>query len=105
MLAQIPRRFFRATRALLKDALIPVPRMGDSITEGTLIKFAVFPGQALKLDDIVCVIETDKVRPCRTPSSPPSLPRHVRDSPTRTGPSPSPALRFLSTCAALWLAF
>lgn len=67
-----------------------------------MIKFAVSPGQALKLDDIVCVIETDKVRGVRLHSA---LPRHVRDSPARIGPYPSPALRFPSTCAALWLAF
>ena len=56
------RRFVRGSPRMCKDALVPVPRMGDSITEGTLIKFAVSPGHALKIDDIVCVIETDKVR-------------------------------------------
>lgn len=55
-------RHLHSSRSVLKDALVPVPRMGDSITEGTLIKFAVEPGSALKVDDIVCVIETDKVR-------------------------------------------
>ena len=84
MLSLAPRRFFRASRALLKDALIPVPRMGDSITEGTLIKFAVSPGQALKLDDIVCVIETDKVRPLEC------TPRRVRWLAFHVTPRPLP---------------
>jgi DNA polymerase III delta subunit len=35
-----PRRAFHATLLARKDALVNVPGMGDSITEGTLIKFA-----------------------------------------------------------------
>ena len=54
-------RSLHSSARVFKDALIPVPRMGDSITEGTLIKFTVEPGMAVKLDDIICVIETDKV--------------------------------------------
>ncbi len=57
-------RSLHSSAQVLKDALIPVPRMGDSITEGTLIKFTVEPGMAVKLDDIICVIETDKVCVC-----------------------------------------
>ena len=54
-------RSLHISARVLKDTLIPVPGMGDSITEGTLIKFTVEPGSAVKLDDIICVIETDKV--------------------------------------------
>ena len=45
-----------------KDVVIAVPKMGDSITEGTLIAFKKQSGEAVKLDDIVAVIETDKAR-------------------------------------------
>ena len=36
--------------------------MGDSITEGTLIKTVKQLGERVALDEVVCVIETDKVR-------------------------------------------
>lgn len=38
-----------------------VPSLGDSITEGTVISFPIPIGGAVKVDDIVAVIETDKV--------------------------------------------
>ena len=41
--------------------VIPVPSMGDSITEGTVVEWTVGVGDAVKVDDIVVVIETDKV--------------------------------------------
>ena len=41
--------------------IIQVPKMGDSITEGTLIKTVKQPGEQVALDEVVCVIETDKV--------------------------------------------
>ncbi|KAJ8605330.1 hypothetical protein CTAYLR_002375 [Chrysophaeum taylorii] len=40
---------------------IPVPNMGDSITEGTVVEWAAEVGAALKADDLVAFIETDKV--------------------------------------------
>ena len=40
---------------------IVVPQMGDSIIEGTLEKFLKFPGDKVKVDEIVAQIETDKV--------------------------------------------
>ena len=39
----------------------PVPSMGDSITEGTLVEWAKDIGEYCAADDIVAVIETDKV--------------------------------------------
>jgi len=42
--------------------IIQVPKMGDSITEGTLIKTVKQLGERVALDEVVCVIETDKVR-------------------------------------------
>lgn len=40
---------------------VPVPNMGDSITEGTVVEWSVDVGSAVSADDIVVVIETDKV--------------------------------------------
>lgn len=41
--------------------LIEVPTMGDSITEGTIVDLPVGPGDFVKTDDVVVVLETDKV--------------------------------------------
>lgn len=38
-----------------------VPSMGDSITEGTIVDLPVAPGEYVQTDDVVVVLETDKV--------------------------------------------
>ena len=38
-----------------------VPTMGDSITEGTLIEWSKSVGDKIEVDDVVCIVETDKV--------------------------------------------
>lgn len=40
---------------------IDVPTMGDSITEGTIVDLPVAPGEYVQTDDVVVVLETDKV--------------------------------------------
>ncbi|MFA6597681.1 MAG: dihydrolipoamide acetyltransferase family protein [Ignavibacteriaceae bacterium] len=40
---------------------IPMPKMGESIMEGTIIKWHKKPGEAVKLDEILFEISTDKV--------------------------------------------
>eukprot|EP00553_Chaetoceros_curvisetus_P015036 CAMPEP_0204643034 /NCGR_PEP_ID=MMETSP0718-20130828/375_1 /ASSEMBLY_ACC=CAM_ASM_000674 /TAXON_ID=230516 /ORGANISM="Chaetoceros curvisetus" /LENGTH=186 /DNA_ID=CAMNT_0051664069 /DNA_START=218 /DNA_END=778 /DNA_ORIENTATION=+ len=35
--------------------------MGDSITEGTVVEWAADIGQAVKVDDVIALVETDKV--------------------------------------------
>lgn len=40
---------------------IDVPTMGDSITEGTIVDMPVAPGEYVQTDDVVLVLETDKV--------------------------------------------
>lgn len=40
---------------------IDVPTMGDSITEGTIVDIPVAPGDYVHEDDVVIVLETDKV--------------------------------------------
>lgn len=40
---------------------IPVPGMGDSISEGDVLEIVKQPGEYVNQDDILAVIETDKV--------------------------------------------
>lgn len=57
----LPRNNISTTSSLFKESLTPVPKMGDSITEGTLLKFTKNVGENVALDEIVAIIETDKV--------------------------------------------
>jgi 2-oxoglutarate dehydrogenase E2 component (dihydrolipoamide succinyltransferase) len=41
--------------------VIDVPTMGDSITEGTIVDIPVAPGDYVNADDVIVVLETDKV--------------------------------------------
>eukprot|EP00613_Pedinella_sp_CCMP2098_P018758 CAMPEP_0171758160 /NCGR_PEP_ID=MMETSP0991-20121206/46112_1 /TAXON_ID=483369 /ORGANISM="non described non described, Strain CCMP2098" /LENGTH=242 /DNA_ID=CAMNT_0012360813 /DNA_START=20 /DNA_END=748 /DNA_ORIENTATION=+ len=58
-------RYFGAltptTPQLFAKVVIEVPSMGDSITEGTLVSLEKSVGDAVAQDDVVAVIETDKV--------------------------------------------
>jgi len=36
--------------------------MGDSITEGTIVSWSKSPGDYVEADDVIVVLETDKVR-------------------------------------------
>ncbi|KAK1943096.1 Dihydrolipoyllysine-residue succinyltransferase component of 2-oxoglutarate dehydrogenase complex [Phytophthora citrophthora] len=40
---------------------VPVPSMGDSISEGTVVEWLKQPGDAVAEDEVVVVLETDKV--------------------------------------------
>ncbi|KAN0035076.1 hypothetical protein ACTA71_004331 [Dictyostelium dimigraforme] len=43
------------------DVLIKVPSMGDSISEGTIVAWTKNVGDSVRVDEVVCSIETDKV--------------------------------------------
>lgn len=47
------------------EEVVPVPSMGDSITEGTIVEWAKQPGDSVEVDEVVVVLETDKVRCCK----------------------------------------
>lgn len=51
---------FRSNR-LFSVTTINVPNMGDSISEGTLVEWTKNIGDLCQVDDVVAVIETDKV--------------------------------------------
>ncbi|KAJ0404493.1 hypothetical protein ATCC90586_007750 [Pythium insidiosum] len=62
MLAVTGRRAFHASRArLLAVHTVNVPSMGDSISEGTLVQIVKAPGESVHADEVVAVLETDKV--------------------------------------------
>jgi 2-oxoglutarate dehydrogenase E2 component (dihydrolipoamide succinyltransferase) len=44
------------------EKVVKVPSMGDSITQGAILDWAKKPGDQVKLDDLICEIETDKVK-------------------------------------------
>lgn len=49
---------------------VPVPNLGDSITEGTVVSWTKAEGDAVAQDEIILVLETDKVSvDIRTPSA------------------------------------
>ncbi|KAK5577360.1 hypothetical protein RB653_002301 [Dictyostelium firmibasis] len=43
------------------DVVIKVPSMGDSISEGTIVAWTKSVGESVRVDEVVCSIETDKV--------------------------------------------
>lgn len=51
------RSFAAAAAAEVKEV---VPTLGDSITEGNIIEWAVEPGQWVEVDQVLATIETDK---------------------------------------------
>lgn len=55
------RRFVAATNVVLEKHITKVPTMGDSITEGTIVEWVAQIGQKVEEEDIVALIETDKV--------------------------------------------
>lgn len=52
---------FRSSAPLHDKVTVEVPTMGDSITEGTIVEWAAQVGQAVKVDDVIALVETDKV--------------------------------------------
>jgi len=55
------RNFITATIAVLEKHITKVPTMGDSITEGTIVEWMAQIGQRVEEEDVVALIETDKV--------------------------------------------
>ncbi|MGH7715444.1 MAG: biotin/lipoyl-containing protein [Vulcanimicrobiaceae bacterium] len=39
---------------------VTMPKMGATMTEGTVAAWRVQPGQAVKVGDVLCEVETDK---------------------------------------------
>jgi len=46
----------------LEKITVKVPTMGDAITEGTVVEWVKSVGDPVAVDDVVALVETDKVR-------------------------------------------
>jgi hypothetical protein len=55
------RRGLHASAGRLAIQTVSVPSMGDSISEGTLVEIVKKAGDAVHADEVVLVLETDKV--------------------------------------------
>jgi len=55
------RSYHAGARSTMPVKVVEVPTMGDSITEGTIVDLPVAPGDHVQADDVVVVLETDKV--------------------------------------------
>ena len=56
-----PLRFFHSGLLAQRRLTEVVPALGESITEGTIAKWAKAEGDNVNPDDVVVVVETDKV--------------------------------------------
>lgn len=56
-----PTAFLRSQMRLFASKVVQCPTMGDSITEGTVQEYSAQEGEFVNRDDIVAVVETDKV--------------------------------------------
>ncbi|EGZ27358.1 hypothetical protein PHYSODRAFT_343579 [Phytophthora sojae] len=61
LLAPPLRRAFHASTGRQAIQTVNVPSMGDSISEGTLVEIVKKAGDAVHADEVVLVLETDKV--------------------------------------------
>lgn len=56
-----PTALLRSQLRYFASKVVQCPTMGDSITEGTVQEYSAQEGEFVKRDDIVAVVETDKV--------------------------------------------
>jgi hypothetical protein len=54
-------RFYHGSLSLLKSVVQNVPPLGESITEGTIARWLKNEGDQVDVDEVVCIVETDKV--------------------------------------------
>lgn len=64
------RRAFHASAGRQAIQTVNVPSMGDSISEGTIVEIVKKAGDAVHADEVVLVLETDKVPTARRLQSP-----------------------------------
>ena len=58
---QIITRSFVSTNFVCKNIVQTVPALGESITEGSIAKWLKNSGDHVDVDEVVCIVETDKV--------------------------------------------
>jgi len=84
----------RPARPLAVQSVV-VPDLGKSISEATVVELCASVGDAIKVDDVVAVLETDKARGARPRTRARARARagraRARRSPSRSTPrSPGP---------------
>lgn len=52
---------FRRSAAACADKVMPLPSLGDSISEGTIVQWHKDEGDLIEAGDVLAVVETDKV--------------------------------------------
>ena len=57
----IQKRNFHPAFTLYKKVVELVPPLGESITEGSIAKWTKTVGEKINVDDVVVIVETDKV--------------------------------------------
>lgn len=55
------RRAFHQSSTRFAITTVNVPSMGDSISEGTLVQIVKAVGETVHADEVVAILETDKV--------------------------------------------
>ncbi|KDO29513.1 hypothetical protein SPRG_05470 [Saprolegnia parasitica CBS 223.65] len=60
-LARSSRALHSSAMRLMPEHIVKVPSMGDSISEGTVVDLKKQIGQHVEVDEVVMVLETDKV--------------------------------------------
>jgi biotin carboxyl carrier protein len=53
--------FVSVTLPLYDKKVVALPSLGDSISEGAIVEWTIQVGQAVKAEDVVALVETDKV--------------------------------------------
>ena len=64
---------------------LKMPKLGESVAEGTIGKWLKQPGDRVAKDDLLVEVQTDKVN-TEIPSPKNSLPAHVSSNTTREMP-------------------
>lgn len=59
--SKLALRSFRTTSFAQKKIVETVPPLGESITEGSISKWLKSVGDKVEIDDVVVIVETDKV--------------------------------------------
>ncbi len=57
----VSRRQFHVSKIVQKRIIEVVPPLGESITEGSISKWTKEVGDSVAIDDVIVIVETDKV--------------------------------------------
>uniref|UniRef100_A0A7S2RNR8 Lipoyl-binding domain-containing protein n=1 Tax=Mucochytrium quahogii TaxID=96639 RepID=A0A7S2RNR8_9STRA len=55
------QRGFKSSAVLMDKFTVAVPHMGEAVTQGVVVEWLKSPGDGVGMDEVFCVLETDKV--------------------------------------------